>query len=297
MLCNNASANKSWQLLSHAQQTLLWTKYHIGARLWYVLLTQAMLFDVHIQAAYDLVRIECPNFEGMAPVCIQRSSKDKMKPVQNFGACILHCDPSLHWILLVRHRNSSIACVYDSLGIHYNKLIRRSIAELFYPFDNKPLNIEYKACHQQTNGVDCGLFAIANLFNIVKNINPMQVTYNIPLMRGHFKDCIVKEKFALFPIIVYPNNYTPSYYFSSNANPYASTSSSIRINKPTKYSLGVICDCQLPWEYRGEEIRCFNCKKYFHKRCVGMENSINNNGWTCYKCNNSIKNLQNGVTN
>ena len=167
--------------------------------MWYVLFTQAVLYDVHIQAAYNLVRAECPELEGMAPVCIQRSSNDKMKPVRNFGACILHCNPSPHWILLVRHKKSTVACLYDSLGIQYNTLIRRSIAELFYPFGNTYLNIEYKPCHQQTNGVDCGLFAVANLFNVIKNISPTQVTYNIPLMMQHFKHCILDQKFALFP--------------------------------------------------------------------------------------------------
>ena len=175
-----------------------------------------MLYDYHIQAAYQLVKTECAELEGLDPVCIQRSLNDKMKPVCNFGACVLHCNPAPHWILLVRHKKSSVAYLYDSLRIHYNPLIRRSIAEFFYLIGNSVLNVQFKPCHQQTNGVDCGLFAIANLFNIVKNINPCQVTYNIPLMRPHFRDCILKDKFALFPIIVHPNNYQPSYYFRSN---------------------------------------------------------------------------------
>ena len=35
----------------------------------------------------------------------------------------------------------------------------------------------YKPCHQRRNLVDPAYFAVANLFNIVKNINTTQVAY------------------------------------------------------------------------------------------------------------------------
>ena len=51
-------------------------------------------------------------------------------------------------------------------GITYLPLIGRSIAELFSTLNNNIVTIEYKPCHQQANEIDCGLFSIANLFNI-----------------------------------------------------------------------------------------------------------------------------------
>ena len=57
--------------------------------------------------------------------------------------------------------------MFDSKGVTDNLLvcICRSIAKLFSNHTNI-VHVDFNPCRQQRNDIDCGLFAIANLFNI-----------------------------------------------------------------------------------------------------------------------------------
>ena len=305
-LCNSINANNMWNKLTNPHKQLLWSK-RIGAWYWYILNSPMMLCDFHIEAAYDLVKAKFPKYCGMRTVVIQRSTNDKMRPLEsNFGGCIFHCDPSLHWILATRSANQSIVNIYDSMGVTFNPLIKRSVAELFVKPGVNSIDICFRACCQQRNGIDCGLFAIANLFAVAQGYDPSRLRYNIQLMRPHLRKCLLTNKFALFPLVVHPRQ---SVLFQMKRidiplNPYLRPPAlpntqvlTYYVRKPTTYSLTLVCDCKLPDDIH-PVIDCCQCKKIFHKRCVGMENRRSRlNAWTCNTCTNNINQLADGVSN
>lgn len=59
---------------------------------------------------------------------------------------------------------------------------------------------------------------------------------------------------------------------------------------PTRYSYPLICDCNLPGEYC-RVIRCLQCKRDYHKMCVGMEMNTVEYDWMCVACNRKLRNV------
>ena len=144
---NEPAANKMWNILSKNQRDYLWSK-RIGAWYWYVLNSKRMLYDYHIEAAYDLLKQRYPKYNGLGRVCIQRSDNDNIKSLNPnaVGGSIFHCDPAPHWIFATRLKDTTNIFIYDSLGITFNALIRRSVAELFGTAGINNLSVEFKPC-------------------------------------------------------------------------------------------------------------------------------------------------------
>ena len=93
-----------------------------------------------------LVKTNYPKYDRLRRICIQRSENDKMQPFDSIGGVtILHYDPKPHWILASRLEKQINIWVYDSLGITFNPLIKRSVAELFAR-DTNTLNVQFKPC-------------------------------------------------------------------------------------------------------------------------------------------------------
>ena len=52
----------------------------------------------------------------------------------------------------------------------------------------------------QTNGNDCGAYAIANMVSILHGIDPRSVSYNVSAMRRHLQQGLENKKTTVFPI-------------------------------------------------------------------------------------------------
>lgn len=65
----------------------------------------------------------------------------------------------------------------------------------------KTLNVSILDVQQQTNGVDCGVFAIANLtdFCFSEDIKDQPIPFDIEKMRSHLIKCLEDKKFEKFP--------------------------------------------------------------------------------------------------
>lgn len=53
--------------------------------------------------------------------------------------------------------------------------------------------------HQQLNGSDCGVFAIAFATCLVYSFNPRDFTFDIPKMRPHLAQSLKSGEIAIFP--------------------------------------------------------------------------------------------------
>ena len=124
-------------------------------------------------------------------------------PVRNFSVVsgefvqILHTGRD-HWVCV-----SSIGCLpglvnlYDSLyhdviGQEVEDQVRNLLSESFE-------GVDYVPVQQQTNGSDCGVFAVAFATCLVFGTNPQDVTFDIARMRPHLFACFWAESISLFP--------------------------------------------------------------------------------------------------
>ena len=59
--------------------------------------------------------------------------------------------------------------------------------------------LEYAPCQQQTNGSDCGLFAIAFATSLVLGSIPQDMTFDIAKMHPHLEACLRVGSMTQFP--------------------------------------------------------------------------------------------------
>ena len=67
-----------------------------------------------------------------------------------------------------------------------------------YKYSDKTLTINEKACQEQANGIDSGVFAVANMFHIVIGINIGRTKIWEDKMRHHLLQCIKSRHFQGF---------------------------------------------------------------------------------------------------
>ena len=156
-----------------------------------------------------------------------------------------------HWICL-----STVNCdpatieVFDSGGTtHLRYPCIKAICHLL-PRDMTvdTLKLKMVPVQLQTNGNDCGVFAIANALSLVHGVHPSEVDYNISEMRDHLKNSIENRDFSeLFPHV--PNTTRDS-------------------NNCVTKTERIKCICRMPDD--GLYFECTQCGKDFHSQCVGI---------------------------
>ena len=149
-----------------------------------------------IQQAHILLHNENLNIEGF--------QRPTLGPVRNFNIVsgefvqILHTGNS-HWVCV-----SSIGCppghvkLYDSL---YNDAITQEIEQQTNDLlGGRLLSLVPASVQQQSNGSDCGIFAIAFAACLVFGIDPSHVNFDVPTMRPHLAACLRNKNISLFPL-------------------------------------------------------------------------------------------------
>ena len=148
-----------------------------------------------IQQAHILLHNENPNIEGF--------QRPTLGPVRNFNIVsgefvqILHTGNS-HWVCV-----SSIGCppghvkLYDSL---YDDAISQEIEQQTNDMlGGRLVSLVPASVQQQSNGSDCGIFAIAFAACLVFGEDPSHVNLHVPKMRPHLAKCLKNCKISLFP--------------------------------------------------------------------------------------------------
>ena len=65
-----------------------------------------------------------------------------------------------------------------------------SLYQVKYLLADSFQKLEYAPCQQQTNGRDCGIFAIAFATSLLLGSTPQDMTFDIAKMRPHLVACI-----------------------------------------------------------------------------------------------------------
>ena len=134
------------------------------------------------------------------------------------------------------------------------------------------LEIKVRSVQQQLNSLDCGVFSVALLVDVLDGNNDICQNYNAEKMRFHFLTCLKNEVFIPFP----------------------------RSRKRSKVCASAIlfvdvyCICPRPlFEYEVEEdpkifmANCSKCNEWYHHKCVTFpEKSFENSrlDWVCPHC-------------
>ena len=60
--------------------------------------------------------------------------------------------------------------------------------------------VRHMKCQKQTNGNDCGVYAIANMISILHGIDPRSVSFNLSVMRRHLQQELEIRTSLISPI-------------------------------------------------------------------------------------------------
>ena len=158
-----------------------------------------MLTDDIIKLALDIIKRQT-YFPGLQDTVL--GAKNQYE-VQRGPFCqILHSLHAVHWIVCFSPEDavSDEVFVYDSLsnGKSLHPEFVHQICNIRYTA-HKFLKLTLKPTPMQTNGVDCGVFAIANALELCIGRSPSDCRYDIPAMRPHLLYCLEKEQITPFP--------------------------------------------------------------------------------------------------
>ena len=185
-----------------------------------------------------------------------------------------------HWIVASNvnvHTDSyyqDSVCIYDSGVFPVSDTIKKTICQFLKPtpdvFSFDLMNIQ-----PQTNGNDCGLFAVACATELVHGFDPVSCHWDTPKMRQHLLVSLEKGYLDRFPCIKRKR-----------------TRFGCRVRKSIKETL--YCTCRMPNDKSKPMIFCDQCRKWFHKQCEGLNPSESFKGikWSCQEC----KRLLNSIT-
>ena len=134
---------------------------------------------------------------------IEGFQRPTLGPVRNFSVVsgefvqLLHTGQD-HWVCV-----SSIGCppgtvkLFDSL---YHDIISQEVeGQVKDLLADSFQKLEYAPCQQQTNGSDCGVFAIAFATSLVLGSTPQDMTYDIPKIGPHLVTCLRAGAMTQFP--------------------------------------------------------------------------------------------------
>ena len=204
---------------------------------------------------------------------VQQNAVMSQIPNDKSLACQIHHTGRDHWVVSFRDETDSLF-MFDSLGIErptrfiMTPSLSIQLGLMYGKNTDQDLEIIIIDTQKQTNGVDCGVFAIAHLteFCVKGTLNPT-ATFDTKKMRDHLHNCLNSGSLSCFPTVAR----------RPNRSRYTTKHKSI--------SVKLHCKCRLP-ECIGDMIKCASCKISYHKYCVDKHIDIScpKNKFICEKC-------------
>ena len=133
---------------------------------------------------------------------------------------------------------------------HLPSKVKLVASKYLPPAESDVIRFIYIHCDHQTNSMDCGVFAIANMVNLISGIEPAYVLYDKSKMRDHLFACMEAKKLTPFPHLTDEEN----------------VQASGRVLHMESEELH--CTCKLIDS--GYYFECTNCHKWFHPQCQGI---------------------------
>ena len=178
---------------------------------------------------------------------------------------VLHTG-GIHWVCVSNigcSRNNQVK-LYDSLYSGIAPFTREQIAALLFNQESDGIEICVPPVDQQTNGTDCGVFAIAFATALCYNMDPTSLKFNRRAIRAHLLDSLKNGYIGIFP------------FKEKSSTGYEET-----------VAMPVYCDCRLPYNPTKDQMaECTNCKKWFHQACQKIPDKVFKYKRFQWKCNN-----------
>lgn len=180
---------------------------------------------------------------------------------------IVH-DGSDHWVLVAKgFIQREHVLVYDSSPGHpwRNEHVLSCMSSLLQS-PEKEMTYIIKDCQRQSNGYDCGVFAIAFATSLAFGEDPAKRMYDPKKLRPHLIQCMDSGELTPFPSV---------------------ESRATRTHETVEAEL-LYCTCRRTgWEKNGFEfIGCDTngCDGWFHKMCINNCPKDMNDKWFCINC-------------
>ena len=209
------------------------------------------LNDTIIDSAMNLLQYQFPDLEGFQS-CTLAVQLD-FERHQKLFIQIINRSPhtkGTHW-LTVRNIN----CMEDEVGIydsafddlpHNEQLVVASLVKT----EKKILKAKFSNVYMQTNGNDCGLYAIANATALAFGRDPSKEQYIPSKLREHLIQCLENKEMRPFPTA-------------------KGTSKRRKAIKKTE-NLQLYCVCKMP-DTHTNYFLCDQCSDEYHPECLGLD--------------------------
>ena len=230
-----------------------------------------MLTDVSINVAQIMLKQQFPFCEGLQETTLGSHLQ--------FSVCggefvqILFTN-TVHWVTV-----SNISCrrgevnlfdSYSSCGIVPDHVMKQ-VATILHE-EGPDMTINIKPVQQQTNGLDCGVFAIAFATSLLNGEDPTNVTYDVQQLRPHLLSCLDQGHLVPFPKDepVTPVTRCPS----------------------EQVTVGLFCSCRRTWSNNDKRRKatrmacCDTCGEWYHQSCENIPDIVfkKHSFWQCYTC-------------
>ena len=141
---------------------------------------------------------------------------------------VLH-NGSYHWVVVININCTKLKTNYCNSLFHgrIKGHVKRQICNMCKFFEEE-LSLNFRACQQQWNGVDCRIFIVANAFHLLSGLNLSVKRISEDQIRPHLLTCLKPENFKEI--------------LSSEGREKV-------VHCQEKKRLNVICNCRFPWEW------------------------------------------------
>ncbi len=141
-----------------------------------------------------------------SPQLCKRKTLFKPLPVKAPFIQVLHVNGN-HWVTISNVKPNSdkifddTVCIYDSNWTEKSSLSLNTKQQIcsFFKCKAKKVFFEFVNVDRQTNGSDCGLYALAFAAELAHGSDPSLFVFDSVNLRDHVLQCIKSEYVTLFP--------------------------------------------------------------------------------------------------
>ena len=132
-------------------------------------------------------------------ICISLTFRPQIPPTVQ-----VHYNGRHHWVTSFQERPDSSIYIMDSLYSSMTTNLWMQLAKI-YGVGKKSLSVKICTSLKQSNGSDCGLFALANVVEFLEgglsSIEDIKWNFNADQIRDHLLSCLEAKDIAGFPKI------------------------------------------------------------------------------------------------